>query len=211
MKIPLYCWNITYGLRYVTVVFAIKIFPSGVPGFATDCSCGVWYHGLTTGLLYISPRFRNQVLNCLFNKKVCHDNDLDISVPANSEVNKNPTKAGLSTNLNKSGPSNLVAKSDRLWYLTWLFIADAYINVHPTTDTLMIFDYVSEMIIRNYEYFVGYLVLINISIIKIIINFTALGHCVWIFFVLQTTTGIVLIEYFCSSVIKWTIIIFHIS
>ena len=30
-------------------------YSAGVPGFATDCPCGVWCRGLTTCLLYVGP------------------------------------------------------------------------------------------------------------------------------------------------------------
>ena len=32
-----------------------RIFCRRVPGFATDCPCGVWCRGLTTCLLYVGP------------------------------------------------------------------------------------------------------------------------------------------------------------
>ena len=35
------------------------IFYRGVSGFATDCPCGVWCHGLTICLLYVTPLFGN--------------------------------------------------------------------------------------------------------------------------------------------------------
>ena len=37
------------------------LFYRGVPGFATDCPCGVWCRGLTTCLLYVGPLFGNLV------------------------------------------------------------------------------------------------------------------------------------------------------
>ena len=40
-----------------------KIFYRGVPGFATDCPCGVWCRGLTTCPLYVGPLFGNLVQN----------------------------------------------------------------------------------------------------------------------------------------------------
>ena len=39
------------GLLYVRFTFSMRIFCRGVPGFATDCPCGVWCRGLTTCLL----------------------------------------------------------------------------------------------------------------------------------------------------------------
>ena len=35
--------------------FPSRIFCRRVPGFATDCPCGVWCRGLTTCLLYVGP------------------------------------------------------------------------------------------------------------------------------------------------------------
>ena len=43
--------------------FNTRIFDRGVPGFATDCPCGVWWRGLTTCPLYIGPLFWNLVYN----------------------------------------------------------------------------------------------------------------------------------------------------
>ena len=34
-----------------------------VSGFATDCPCGIWCHGLTTCLLHVGPHFGNRLLN----------------------------------------------------------------------------------------------------------------------------------------------------
>ena len=48
-------------LLYVMFTFRTRIFYRGVPGFATDCPCGVWYRGLTTCPLYVGPIFRNLV------------------------------------------------------------------------------------------------------------------------------------------------------
>ena len=48
---------------YVTSSYSIWIFCRGVSGFATDCPCGVWCHGLTTCLLYVCPLFGNRLLN----------------------------------------------------------------------------------------------------------------------------------------------------
>ena len=39
------------------------IFCMGVSGFATDCPCSVWCHGLTTCLLHVGPHFGNRLLN----------------------------------------------------------------------------------------------------------------------------------------------------
>ena len=41
----------------------IGYFIRGVPGFATDCPCGVWCRGLTTCPLYVGPLFENLVYN----------------------------------------------------------------------------------------------------------------------------------------------------
>ena len=59
-----YCIKHTdFGPLYVTFRFSMRIFYSGVPGFATDCPCGVWCHGLTTCLLYVVPFLRNLAWN----------------------------------------------------------------------------------------------------------------------------------------------------
>ena len=47
-----------FGLFYVRFTFSTKISHRGVLGFATDCPCGVWCHGLTTRLLYVGPLFK---------------------------------------------------------------------------------------------------------------------------------------------------------
>ena len=39
------------------LIFPIRIFHKGVPGFATDCPWGVLCRGLTTCLLYVGPLF----------------------------------------------------------------------------------------------------------------------------------------------------------
>ena len=39
---------VTYRLLYVIFTSPTRIFYRGVPGFATDCPCGVWCRGLTT-------------------------------------------------------------------------------------------------------------------------------------------------------------------
>ena len=49
---------------YVLFRFYTRIFYREVSCFATDWSCGVWFRGLTTCLLYVDPRFGN---------RVCHD------------------------------------------------------------------------------------------------------------------------------------------
>ena len=46
---------------FVMFTFPTRIFYRGVPGFATDCPCGVWCHGLTTCPLYVGPLFGNLV------------------------------------------------------------------------------------------------------------------------------------------------------
>ena len=39
------------------------IFCREVSGFATDCPCGVWCHGLTRCILHVGPPFGNRLLN----------------------------------------------------------------------------------------------------------------------------------------------------
>ena len=51
------------GPLYVTSSYSTWIFCRGVPGFGTDCPCGVWCRGLTTCLLHVSPPFGNRILN----------------------------------------------------------------------------------------------------------------------------------------------------
>ena len=53
--------RITFGLLCVMFTFLSRIFYRGVPGFATDCPCGVWCRGLTTCFLYAGPLFGNLV------------------------------------------------------------------------------------------------------------------------------------------------------
>ena len=53
--------HVTFGLLYVMFTFHTRISYRGVPGFATDCPCGVWCRGLTTRLLYVGPLFLNLV------------------------------------------------------------------------------------------------------------------------------------------------------
>ena len=49
-------WNIVPSCSFLSLfTFSTKIYYRGVSGFATDCPCGVWCHGLTTSLLYVSP------------------------------------------------------------------------------------------------------------------------------------------------------------
>ena len=45
--------HVTFGLLCVIFKFPSRIFCRRVPGFATDCPCGVWCRGLTTCLLYV--------------------------------------------------------------------------------------------------------------------------------------------------------------
>ena len=52
----------TTELLCVECILPDRIFPTGVPGFATDCPCGVWCRGLTTCFLYVSPPFANMFL-----------------------------------------------------------------------------------------------------------------------------------------------------
>ena len=47
--------HVTFGLLCVIFKFLSRIFCRRVPGFATDCACGVWCRGLTTCLLYVGP------------------------------------------------------------------------------------------------------------------------------------------------------------
>ena len=47
--------HVTFGLLGVIFKFPSRIFCRRVPGFATDCPCGVWCRGLTTCLLYVGP------------------------------------------------------------------------------------------------------------------------------------------------------------
>ena len=51
--------HVTFGFLYVILTFPTRIFYRGVPGFATDCHCGVWCRGLTICLLYVGPLFGN--------------------------------------------------------------------------------------------------------------------------------------------------------
>ena len=53
--------HVSFGLLYVMFTFPTTIFYRGVPGFATDCPCGVWCRGLTTCPLYVGPLFGNLV------------------------------------------------------------------------------------------------------------------------------------------------------
>ena len=55
--------HVTFGLLCVMFKFSTRLFYGGVPGFPTDCSCGVWCCGLTTRLLYVVPLFGNLVWN----------------------------------------------------------------------------------------------------------------------------------------------------
>ena len=48
---------------YVMSSYSTWIFCMGVSGFATDCPCSVWCHGLTTCLLHVGPHFGNRLLN----------------------------------------------------------------------------------------------------------------------------------------------------
>ena len=47
--------HVTFGLLCLIFKFPSRIFCRRVPGFATDCPCGVWCRGLTTCLLYVGP------------------------------------------------------------------------------------------------------------------------------------------------------------
>ena len=57
-------FSLNIGLNMLPLAkftFHTRIFYRGVPGFATDCPCGVWCRGLTTCLLYVGPLFGNLV------------------------------------------------------------------------------------------------------------------------------------------------------
>ena len=56
-------WTCYLRSLYVMFTFPTGIFYRGVPGFATDCHCGVWCRGLTTYLLYVDLLFGNLVWN----------------------------------------------------------------------------------------------------------------------------------------------------
>ena len=51
------------GPLYVTSSYSTWIFCRGVSGFATGCPCDVWFCGLTTCLLHVSPPFGNRFVN----------------------------------------------------------------------------------------------------------------------------------------------------
>ena len=53
--------HVTFGLLYAMFISPTRIFYRGVPGFATDCPCGVWRRGLTICPLYVGPLFGNLV------------------------------------------------------------------------------------------------------------------------------------------------------
>ena len=55
--------HVTFGLLCVIFKFPSRIFCRRVPGFATDCPCGVWCRGLTTCLLYVGPPLEFLVWN----------------------------------------------------------------------------------------------------------------------------------------------------
>ena len=55
--------HVTFGPLYVMFRFSIRVFYRGVPGFETECSCGVWRPVLLTFLLYVGPRLGNLVWN----------------------------------------------------------------------------------------------------------------------------------------------------
>ena len=54
------------GPLYVIASYPTWIFCRGVSGFATDCPCNVWRHGLTTCLLHVGPPFGNRSLNTIW-------------------------------------------------------------------------------------------------------------------------------------------------
>ena len=53
--------HVTFGLLYVIFWFPTRIPYKGVPGFTTDCPCGVWWRGSTLCPLYVSLLFGNIV------------------------------------------------------------------------------------------------------------------------------------------------------
>ena len=53
----------TIGRLYVGCISSTRIIFRGVPGFVTDCSCGVWFRGLSTCLLYVIPVYVDLVLH----------------------------------------------------------------------------------------------------------------------------------------------------
>ena len=65
LDIPFEYWieRVTFGLLCVMFRFSIKTFYGGVPGFASDCPCGVCRRRLITFLLYVGPLFKNHIWN----------------------------------------------------------------------------------------------------------------------------------------------------
>ena len=65
LDIPSEYWpeHVTFRLLCVIFKFPTRIFYRRVPGFATDCPCGVWCRRLTTCLLYVGPPFGILVWN----------------------------------------------------------------------------------------------------------------------------------------------------
>ena len=61
LDIPFAYWigHLTVKLLWFMFRFSTRIIYRIIPGFVTDCPCGVWCRGLTTHLLYVSPLFRN--------------------------------------------------------------------------------------------------------------------------------------------------------
>ena len=55
----------TIGHIYVKFVVSTRIFYRGVPAFATDRPCNVWFRGLNTSILNVDPHFGHLVLNDL--------------------------------------------------------------------------------------------------------------------------------------------------
>ena len=47
--------HVSFGLLYVMFTFPTRMLYGGVPGFATDCPCGVWCRRLTICPLYVGP------------------------------------------------------------------------------------------------------------------------------------------------------------
>ena len=63
--LPLLSLNCPHDKSQMTSkkTFIYLMFYSGVPGFATDCPCGVWCRGLSTCFLSVGPLFGNLVWN----------------------------------------------------------------------------------------------------------------------------------------------------
>ena len=62
--------HVTLGLLYVMFTLPVICY-KGVPGFAIDCSCGIWCRGLTACLLYVGPLFGNLARQVSFHYRIC--------------------------------------------------------------------------------------------------------------------------------------------